>query len=115
MACLSVCTTRHFRPPISGFSPRITVMTKEEFFEQFSLDELEQICTKNEFLNVLVADRFDAAQAASVARRILDLHPTAFPDPWPKVGGKQPGSGSLHQEQSWLRAYRGNVRPYWHN
>jgi hypothetical protein len=46
-------------------------MTKEEFYERFSLEEWELLCSKIEFLDVFVTDPFDAELADAVARRIL--------------------------------------------
>ena len=46
-------------------------MTKEEFFRRFSPEEWELLCSKIEFLDVFVAEPFNAEQAEAVANKIL--------------------------------------------
>ena len=48
-------------------------MTKEEFYEMFSLEEWELLCSKAEFLEVFVAEPFNAEQAEAVANSILGI------------------------------------------
>lgn len=48
-------------------------MTKDEFFEKFSAREWELLCSKIEFLDVFVAEPFNAEQAEAVANKILDF------------------------------------------
>ena len=50
-------------------------MTRQEFFENFSFEQCEQLCSKIEFLNVLIAEPFNAEQAEAVADRILNSNP----------------------------------------
>ena len=49
-------------------------MTKEEFFKGYGSEEWELLCSKSEFLNVLVAEPFDPDLAEAVAYRILRLN-----------------------------------------
>ena len=60
---------------ISGSGPRATTMTKHEFFENFSLEEWELLCSKIEFLNVLMAEPFNSELAEAVADQILSSNP----------------------------------------
>jgi len=46
-------------------------MTKEDFFDKFSLKEWELLCGKIEFLEALAADPFNSEFADQVAQRIL--------------------------------------------
>jgi hypothetical protein len=72
--------------PASVFAPghrwaqaHATDMSKEEFYERFSLEEWELLCSKREFLNVLAAEPFDAEMAETVAHRILKVDSPAYP------------------------------------
>jgi len=93
-------------------------MTKEEYFAKFNLRELEQICTKSEFLNVLVADDFDPVLADEVANRILKSDSPAFlkkcanPSITP-VG--QTDWEYLRWGQSWPRDSQGKSDRRWNN
>jgi len=49
-------------------------MTKEEFFKGYGSEEWELLCSKSEFLNVLVAEPFDPHLAEEVAYRILKFN-----------------------------------------
>ena len=49
-------------------------MTKEDFFDKFSLQEWELLCGKIEFLEALTEDPFDSEFADQVAQRILRLN-----------------------------------------
>jgi hypothetical protein len=51
----------------------MTDMTKEEFYETFTLEEWELLCSKAEFLEVFVAEPFNAEQAEAVANKILNF------------------------------------------
>ncbi len=50
-------------------------MAKQEFLENFSFEEFELLCSNIEFLNVLMAEPFNAEQAEAVAHRILNSNP----------------------------------------
>jgi len=48
-------------------------MRKAELFNRLSLEEWQLLCSKIEFLNVLLADPFSSELAEAVAKRILDF------------------------------------------
>lgn len=48
-------------------------MTREEFFERFSAREWDLLCSKPEFLDVFVAEPFNAEQAEAIVNKILDF------------------------------------------
>jgi hypothetical protein len=48
-------------------------MTKEEFYEMFTLEEWELLCSNAEFLEVFVAEPFNAEQAEAVANKIINF------------------------------------------
>ena len=56
-------------------------MTKTEFFSKFGAKEWELICSKTEFLDVFVAEPFNAEQAEAVAHRILNFDSPYDPSP----------------------------------
>jgi hypothetical protein len=56
-------------------------VTQQEFFQRFSLDEWQLLCSKIEFLDVFAADPFDSELAEAVAKRILNFDSPAFPSP----------------------------------
>jgi hypothetical protein len=49
-------------------------MTQLEFFEMFSAEESELLCSRIEFLDAVTADPFDAEKAVAVANRILNFN-----------------------------------------
>ena len=53
-------------------------MTKEEFYKRFGSEEWELLCSKAEFLDVFVAEPFDADLAEAVAYRILTFNAPRF-------------------------------------
>jgi hypothetical protein len=56
-------------------------MTKQEFYESFTLEEWELLCSKIEFLNAFVAEPFNVELAEAIAYRILDSNPPPFRKP----------------------------------
>jgi len=93
-------------------------MTKAEYFAKFNLRELELICTKTEFLNVLVADEFDPILADEVAHRILKNDSPAFLKGCsnPAVSpGVQTGWQSPRQGQLWPPGSPETPRFFWGN
>jgi len=48
-------------------------VTKEELFKWFGSKEWELLCSKVEFLNVFVAEPFNAEHAEEVANKILEF------------------------------------------
>jgi hypothetical protein len=80
-------------------------MTKDEYYAKFNLQELELICTKSEFLNVLAADDFDPVLADEVAHRILKNDSPAF------LNNSANPSATPAEQTAWECPRRGEVWP----
>ena len=89
------------------------IMTKEKYFEKFNVKELELICTRIEFLNVLVADDFDPVLADEVAHRILNSDSPAFHSDCGNTPIKQTGWEAPQRGKSWHKNPKATSRFFW--
>ena len=51
----------------------VRVMPKKEFYEMFTLEEWELLCSKVAFLELFFAEPFNVEQAEAVARKLLEI------------------------------------------
>ena len=51
----------------------VRVMPKKEFYEMFTLEEWELLCSKVAFLELFFAEPFNVEQAEAVANKILNF------------------------------------------
>jgi hypothetical protein len=77
-------------------------MTKEELSRRFSLKEWELLRSKIEFLDVFVAEPFDAERAEAVAHRILNLHSPTHPVSFGACGPEQEAQSHASLDASFL-------------